>query len=163
MNRSDFTLLSVGELEQLIGLYYDGLLSRAEESDLRKVLAFTSLTSPSIALARAAMGLESAMRPSGTKRSVNLWRNIAVAASVAVVAGAGMVMSRNTAPGISCISENTEVYIAGRKVSDSALARLITERSYLEDMAFLEQMMADQRREAAEYHRMIEELQNKNL
>lgn len=163
MNRSELKYLSVGQLEQLIDLYYEGELSRIEESELRKVLAFTDLTSDEIELAKASMGLETAMRPHRTKRHSNVWQSMAVAASVALIVSVGWGLQRNNSACAIDLCQNEEVYIAGQRVADTELSRLLADRSYRENMAFMEQMLADQRRETAECRRMIEELQNMNL
>lgn len=79
-------------IEQLIDLYFDGLTDKAQEAELRRLLADTALTSDKIEQARAVLGYFAAARavnrPARHKatRILPRLRAIDVAASVAIIA-----------------------------------------------------------------------------
>lgn len=111
------------DLERLADAYFDGLLTRAEESDLRKVLAYTDCDSPALRSARAAMGVEAAMRRRPImalrRRRRAAWSWLSVAASVTVLAAVG-AFALFTGPRAG--SPEIAVYCRGEAVSDPAEA-----------------------------------------
>lgn len=110
------------DLERLADAYFDGRLTRAEESDLRKVLAYTDCDSPALRTARAAMGVERAMlRHPATepRRQRHAWPWLSVAASVTVLAVVGaLAIFTEHRPGAPEIA----VYCRGEAIADPAEA-----------------------------------------
>lgn len=133
------------ELERLADAYFDGALSHAEESDLRKVLAYTDIDSPALRSARAAMGVEAAMRrrpATALRRSRRAaWPWLSVAASVAVLAAVG-AFALFTGPRAG--SPEVAVYCRGEAVNDPAEAIEMARAEMTESQACLREALLAQ-------------------
>lgn len=113
------TPLSQHEIERLVEAYFDCLLTRAEESDLRRLLASTPHDSPAIRSARAAMGAEVALRRGARRsdaapaRKHRPWLSVAAAATVLMALGTVATLHHRgeTSPSVT-------VYCHGRAVTD---------------------------------------------
>ncbi len=107
------------DIERLVDAYFDCLLTKAEEADLRRVLAYTGHTSPAIEAARAAIGAEVAVRRMPARRAGRRrlsWT--AVAASVAVLAAAAVFAILAPSGG----QRQIVVYSQGKEVTDREAA-----------------------------------------
>ncbi len=135
--------MTLQQLELLVKAYYECELSRSEEEELRKVLLTSPLHSREIDLCRLEMGIEASMRNAGTSRKptpVRYW--LMIAASVALLLGIGSTLVNRVNPSPNpTMTENTIVYISGKKVQDYAYAKKLAEANQAESMAMLNEML----------------------
>lgn len=120
-------------LEQLLSDiegFFDGSLTDEQEDRLRRELAATVLSHPSIDEAKAIMGFRAPrVRKESRRESRMLWmRTAGIAASIALVVSAGVFLSRTAVDSQNeCIA-----YVGGRQVTDEDAVMAIMMRNLRE-------------------------------
>ena len=151
-------ILSRDELEQLCRLYFDGMLTRREESDLARVLSATKYRSGLIDETVFMLGIERTGRNVVDKQDIEKensgvnfypglgWqKSLRRIISISGVAACLMLVvsfAWNMVAGSDSDNHSEEyaVYINGEKVKDEAEAKRFALSRYKESMAFLAEM-----------------------
>lgn len=111
MNRND---INDRQLVRKIELYFDGVLSDAEEEKLRQQVAHTRLQHPAVDEARALMGFRNPVRRSESRgKTVRMLAGIAASVALAVAVGVNLWRSSLAATDYTCVA-----YVNGRCVTD---------------------------------------------
>ncbi len=119
-----------GRISLLISRYFDATATEAEEAELRRALANTTLSSPEIDSARAVMGFYAASRRRQCRRSGSLHLR-AAAAAIAVAAVCGVALLAH----FDSIDNRCIAYIGGKPTTDTdrVLAMMQTDLSTIAD------------------------------
>lgn len=125
------------ELHRLIGLYYEGMTTLAEEQRLRSMLANPVYNSPEVEEARAVMGLFACARrhagevkPANTSRGnrvrrTSVWVAMSAAASVAVIICAVLSLTNISVGNISEHQALAQVSKMGMRYNHDSIAQLM--------------------------------------
>lgn len=111
----------IQRINSLIDLYFDASASLAEERELRRLLAATSVRSPKIDEARAVMGLMAVERKQSRRSRILPWRIAAgVAASMAVVLMLGVGLMSKGGDHSQAFDNRCIAYTGMAEISDAA-------------------------------------------
>ncbi len=155
MNMKDnIPILSDEELDAVIGLYMEGLLSRQEERALALMLMEREPLTPSMESALVQMGLESVLgkcearamvrqRKPWYRRAATGWSAAAACVVVMACVGVSLLRQRSEPP----VSAGVEIYSDGRKVEAGTRQRAEAYREMAEAMHVQEESMAEARKE----------------